>query len=76
MENESRKFTATQTEKGFHVTFFDSPEELDVSVSDLNEFANKYAKDTLEGKHLELSEREMLMISIWEMMLMPDDIKH
>lgn len=76
MDNETRKFTATQTENGYHITFFDSPEEFNVSVSDLNEFANKYARETLEGKHLDLSEREKLMISIWEMVLMPDDIKH
>lgn len=76
MNNENTRFTATQTENGFHVTFFDSSEEIDVSVHDLNEFANRYSHKMLEGKPQELSEKEKLMFSIWEMVLIPDDTIH
>lgn len=76
MEKESTRFSATQTDSGFHVTYFDSSQEINVSVEDLNEFANKYAKEMLEGKLQTLSDREKLMFSIWEMVLIPDDIKH
>ena len=76
MNNESTRFSATQTDSGFHVTYFDSSEEVDVSVHDLNEFANKYASDMLKGKLQNLTEKEKLMFSIWEMVLIPDDTRH
>ena len=76
MNNQNTRFSATQTDSGFHITFFDSSEELDVSVDDLNEFANKYTNEMLEGKLQELSEKEKLMFSIWEMVLIPDDTIH
>ena len=76
MNNETTRFSATQTDSGFHVTFFDSSQEVDVSVHDLNEFANKYTHEMLEGKIQKLSEKEKLMFSIWEMVLIPDDTKH
>jgi len=76
MNKESTGFTATQTDKGFHVTYFDSPQEVEVSVHDLNEFANKYSQEMLEGKLKDLTEVEELMFSLWEMVLIPDDTKH
>ncbi len=76
MNKELNSFTATQTESGFRVILHDNPIELDVSISDLNEFANKYAKEMLEGKQPELSEKEEVMFSLWEMVLIPNDIKH
>ena len=76
MNRELNEFTATQTETGFRVMFHDNPEELDLSISDLNEFANRYAKEMMTGKKPELSEKEEIMISIWEMVLLPSDVKH
>lgn len=76
MNRELNGFTATQTESGFRVMFHDNPEEIDVSISDLNEFANKYAKEIMTGKKPELTEKEEVMISIWEMVLLPSDVKH
>ena len=76
MNSETSRFSATQTENGFRVTYFDSLEEVNVSVKDLNEFANKYAHEMLEGRIEKLNEKEKLMFSIWEMVLIPDDIKH
>ena len=76
MNRELNGFTATQTESGFRVMFHDNPEEIDVIISDLNEFANKYAKEIMTGKKPELTEKEEVMISIWEMVLLPSDVKH
>jgi len=76
MNNESTRFSATQTDSGFHVTYFDSSQEVQVSVRDLNEFANKYANERLDGNLQNLSEKEKLLFSIWEMVLIPDDTKH
>lgn len=76
MNKEYAGFTATQTDIGFHVTYFDSSQEVEVSVHDLNDFANKYAREMLDGKVENLTEKEELMLSIWEMVLVPDDTKH
>jgi hypothetical protein len=51
-------------------------EEIDVSISDLNEFANRYAKEMLEGRKPELNKKEEVMFSLWEMVLIPSDIVH
>ena len=76
MNRELNEFTATQTEVGFRVMFHDHPEELEVSISDLNEFANKYAKEIMTGNKPVLTEKEEVMISIWEMVLLPSGVKH
>ncbi len=76
MHREMSGFTATQKENGFHVNFHDDVEEFDVSISDLNEFANRYAKEMLEGKKPELSKKEEVLFSLWEMVLIPSDIVH
>lgn len=76
MNRELNEFTATQTETGFRVMFHDNPEELELSISDLNEFANRYAKEMMTRKKPELTEKEEIMISIWEMVLLPSDVKH
>lgn len=76
MNRELNGFTATQTETGFRVMLYDNPEELELSISDLNEFANRYAREMMKGKKPELTEKEEVMISIWEMVLLPSDVKH
>ncbi len=76
MQREMNGFTATQKENGFHVDFHDEVEEIDVSISDLNEFANRYAKEMLEGRKPELNKKEEVMFSLWEMVLIPSDVKH
>jgi len=76
MNKQSNEFTATQTENGFHVMLHNDAKEFDVTIGDLNEFANKYAKEMLAGKEPELNDREEVMVSLWEMVLIPNDIKH
>lgn len=76
MNRQSNGFTATQTNQGFHVVSHDNTKEFEISLNDFNEFANKYAQDTLEGKSPELSEKEEIIFSIWEMVLIPDTTIH
>jgi len=76
MNRQSNGFTATQTNQGFHVVSHDNTKEFEISLNDFNEFANKYAQDTLEGKTPELSEKEEIIFSIWEMVLIPDTTIH
>lgn len=76
MNRQTNGFTATQTNKGFHIVSHDKSEEFDITIDDFNEFANKYAQDTLEGKNPELSEKEEIIFSIWEMVLIPDTTIH
>ena len=76
MNRQSNGFTATQTNQGFHVVSHDNTKEFEISLNDFNEFANKYAQDTLEGKAPELSEKEEIIFSIWEMVLIPDTTIH
>ena len=58
MNRQLNGFTATQTDEGFHVISHDDTKEFDISMNDINEFANKYAQETFKGQNPELSERE------------------
>ena len=70
-------FTATQTDKGFQVVFNDSDKSpLDLTFEDINQFAYKYSQAQLVGKELDLTEKDELMLSIWEMVLIPDKTIH
>ncbi len=76
MNRQSSSFTATQTQEGFHVISHENTKEFEITLNDINEFANKYAQDAMEGKNLELSEKEEIIFSLWEMVLIPDKTKH
>ena len=63
-------FIATQTDNGFKVIFSDSEKSpMELTFEDINQFAFKYSQAQLEGKEFELTERDELMLSIWEMVL-------
>ena len=74
--NKEHGFTAIQTNEGFHVISHNNEKEFDISMNEINEFANKYAQDTMEGKNPTLSEKEEIIFSIWEMVLIPDNTIH
>lgn len=76
MNRQLNGFTATQTDEGFHVISHNDTKEFDISMNDINEFANKYAQETFKGQNPELSEREEIIFSIWEMVLIPDGTIH
>jgi hypothetical protein len=73
----SNGYIATQTDNGFHVVFHDSfKTPIEVTFNDFQEFANRYHQELATGKVPELSENEEVMLSIWQMMLIPDQTKH
>jgi len=77
MNRQDNEFIATQNEKGFHIVFDDllkSP--VDLSFEDFQEFANKYAQDMLNGKDIKLDDKEEVMFSLWQMILIPNDNIH
>ncbi|MCK5391262.1 MAG: hypothetical protein KAJ31_02450 [Deltaproteobacteria bacterium] len=76
MNRQSNSFTATQTREGFHVISHDNTKEFEITLNDINEFASKYTQDAIEGKNLQLSEKEEIIFSLWEMVLIPDNTKH
>ena len=70
-------FTATQTDKGFQIVFNDSHKSpVELTFEDINQFAYKYSQAQLIGKELDMTEKEELMLSIWEMVLIPDKTIH
>jgi hypothetical protein len=77
MDKQFNGYTAVQTEKGFHVVFHDSSKNpLDVTFNDFREFANKYSQEISAGKLPKLSDEEAVLLSLWEMVLIPDHTKH
>jgi len=71
------KFIATQTDKGFQVVFNDSDKSpLELSFEDINKFGYKYSQAQIAGKELDLTEKDELILSIWEMILIPDEAIH
>lgn len=70
-------YIAEQTENGFQVFFQnDNKSPVKVSFEDFNTFADKYNKYLTEGKEPELSDKEKLMLSLWQMILIPDTTIH
>mgnify|MGYP000300516494 CR=1 FL=1 len=76
MNRQLNGFTATQPNKGCHIINHDNSDESEISLNDFNEFAHKYAQDTIEGKNPELSDKEEIIFSIWEMVLIPNTTIH
>ena len=76
MNRQSNSFTATQTLEGFHVISHDNTKEFEITLNDINVFASRYAQNAMEGKNPELSEKEEIIFSLWEMVFIPDNTKH
>ena len=77
MDKQFNGYTAIQTAEGFHVVFHDSSRTpLDVKFNDFQEFANKYSQEILAGKLPKLSEQEAVLLSLWELMLIPANTIH
>jgi len=77
MNRQENQFTATQNEEGFHIIFDDSLKSpMELSFEDFQEFANKYAQDMLNGKDIKLDNKEEVMFSLWQMILIPNDNIH
>lgn len=77
MDKQSNGYTATQTEKGFQVVFYDSQKvPLEVNFNDFQEFANKYSQELMSGKLPKLTDEEEVLLSLLQMMLIPGNTIH
>ncbi len=72
----NNNFIATQTENGFKIKFDDSGNQMEFTFEDINQFAYKYSQSQISGKQLDMTEKDELMLSIWEMVLIPDSTIH
>ena len=72
----NNNFVATQTPNGFNVKFDDTGNQVELTFDDINKFAYKYSQSQISGNDLEMTEEEELMLSIWEMVLIPDSTIH
>ena len=67
-------YIATQTETGFYVEFKDSCKlPQNISFNDIESFAKIFNKTLLAGKQPHLSEKDKLILSLWKMLLIPDN---
>ncbi len=77
MDRQFSGYTASQTERGFHVVFHDSQRNpLDVTFDNFQEFANKYNQELMSGKTPKLSDEEEILLSLLQMMLIPRNTIH
>jgi hypothetical protein len=77
MDRQFNGYTATQTEKGFHVVFHDSHRNpLDLTFDNFQEFADKYNQEVMSGKTPKLSDEEEVLLSLLQMMLIPKNTIH
>ena len=77
MDRQFNGYTASQTERGFHVVFHDSQRNpLDVTFDNFQEFADKYNQEVMSGKTPKLSDEEEVLLSLLQMMLIPKNTIH
>jgi len=77
MDRQFNGYTATQTEKGFHVVFHDTQKNpLDLTFDNFQEFADKYNQEVMSGKTPKLSDEEEVLLSLLQMMLIPKKTIH
>ena len=72
----NNNFIATQTPNGFKIQFGDADTPVEFTFEDINQFAYKYSQSQISGKEMEMTERDELMLSLWEMVLIPDSTIH
>ena len=72
----NNNFIATQTSNGFKLKFNDTENQVEFTFEDINQFAYKYSQSQISGKEREMTEKDELMLSIWEMVLIPDGTIH
>lgn len=77
MNRPSNDYIATQTEEGFQIVFHDSLKApLKVTFSDLQAFINKVNESAMAGKKLVLTEEEEVLLTLWQMLLIPENTIH
>lgn len=75
--NHMQNYIATQVENGFYVEFEDSLKKpRKIGFDEIQSFAQSFNQNILAGKEVKLSDDERLILSIWEMLLIPDNTIH
>ena len=72
----NNNFIATQTSNGFKIQFSDTDKPVEFTFEDINQFAYKYSQSQISGEEMEMTERDEIMLSLWEMVLIPDSTIH
>jgi hypothetical protein len=70
-------YIATQTEDGFQIVF-NNPKRAPMKVSfyDLQTFIQKLNIDMLSGKKPNFTEEEEVLLTLWQMLLIPENTVH
>jgi hypothetical protein len=77
MNRPSNDYVATQMEDGFKIEFNDSLKTpIKVTFDDLQGFVKKFNENVATGKQLTLTEDEEVMLTLWQMLLIPEHTKH
>ena len=72
-----QNYIATQTENGFYVEFENSSEQpKKIGFEEIEEFAYKFNQTMLAGEQPKLDDNEKLLLSLWEMLMIPDNTIH
>ena len=70
-------YIATQTKDGFYIEFEDSfKQPKNIRFDEIEQFAIDFNEKMLAGEKPELSEKDELMLSLWEMLTIPDNTIH
>lgn len=70
-------YIATQTKDGFYVEFEDSfKQPKNIGFDEIEQFAIDFNEKMLSGETPKLTENDELMLSLWEMLTIPDNNIH
>lgn len=77
MDRQNNDYIATQTEEGFHIVFHDSIREpVNVKFDELQSVIQKINERAISERALTLTNQEEVLLRLWQMLLIPENIKH
>ena len=77
MNRENNDYTVTQTADGFIVEFQDAIKPpINITDKDFQAFAMKLNEGFLSGREVTFTEKEEIVFNLWQMLLIPENIKH
>lgn len=77
MDRQNNDYIATQTEEGFHIVFYDSIREpVNVKFDELQSVIQKINERAISERALTLTNQEEVLLRLWQMLLIPENIKH
>ncbi|MGQ0793676.1 MAG: hypothetical protein ACT4NX_06240 [Deltaproteobacteria bacterium] len=70
-------YSAVQIEDGFKIEFHNSIKEpIKVTFTDLQAFVEKINKSATTKKQIVLNDDEEVLLRLWQMLLIPEKVKH